>query len=569
MNNCRVISLNTILKKIQDTVVKYANVLSQILKVDVEIVDNELTRIAGTGEYKNLINENINNEGNVYKKVLETGISQVIRDPGLNEICIDCKMYKICIEKFEMCVPIKMNNEILGIIGLICFKEEQKEYLMENLDTYSSFLEQIADFISAKAFETIEKEKILDVVQLLKYITDEIEEAVIIFHKDGYINFANTKAQDILNINEEKLKSKKVKFKPTGKYILNKKEYRICLENKNYYLAGYMNVIAHAENMMIFVFDETENIKNEINMLTDMGETIVFNNILGTSKKIMEVKNKIITASNSPSVVMITGEAGVGKEIFSRAIHKASRVKKPFVSINCQCINEKCLEEELANVEKGSTVFLDEIGDLSAGAQIILLNFLKENEVDMIASSNNRPEIKIITATNKKLDELVEEGRFRRDLYYKLSVFPIEIPPLRERIEDAKIIAYFYLNKYSRLFNKKIIGINNDVWDILCNYDWPGNVRELQNTVEFMINMMDENGIISKEVIPEKIVETVGNKVNTENYNRELNLKKLEVDAINEALKLYGNTTKGKKNAADSLGIGIATLYRKIEEYNL
>lgn len=562
------IKLSTILKKIQDTVGKYANILSQILKVDVEIVDKELTRIAGTGEYRNLINESIENEGNVYRRVLKTGISQIIENPGINELCVACKMYRSCIEKFEMCVPIKMDNEILGVIGLICFKEEQKNYLIENLDIYKSFLEQIAELIGAKAFETIEKEKILDVVQLLKCITDEIEEAVIIFNTSGSINFVNTRAQEILGIDEGSLKRKKIKFKETGIYILDKKEYKITLNNNNYYLAGYMNIIAQPENMNIFVFDETESIKNQINELTDMGDTIVFNNILGTSEKITEVKNKILMASKSLSVILITGESGVGKEIFSRTIHKAGKERKPFVTINCEAISEEGFEKELAKLEKGSTVFFDEIGSLSANQQIKLLNFLKDNEIDLVMG-NNKPDKKIIAATNKKLEKLVEEGSFRKDLYYKLSVFPIEIPPLRDRVEDVKIIAYFYLNKYSKLFNKKIIGINNDVWDILCQYDWPDNVRELQNSVEFMINVMGQSGVISRECIPQKILDKAGDKIIVKRDTKELNLKKLELDTIDTALKIYGNTTKGKKNAADSLGIGIATLYRKIDEYKL
>lgn len=561
--------LDTILKKIQDTVIKYANVLSELLKVDVEIVDKKLVRIAGTGEYKNLINENIKNAGNIYKKVLETGKSQVIENPGENELCIDCKMYKTCIEKFEMCVPIKMDDEILGIIGLICFKEEQKIYITENLDIYSSFLEQIADFISAKAFETIEKEKILDVVQLLKYITDKIGEGVIIFRKDGCINFANAKAQKILDISEEKLKNKKIKFKDTGKYILDKKEYKVILNNKSYYLSGEMNVITHAENMMIFVFDETENIKNQINELTDMADTVVFNNILGTSKKIMEAKNKIIMASKSPSLVLIKGESGVGKEIFARTIHKLSRNRSPFISINCELINEDSFDKELASIEKESTVFFDGVADMSPSMQLKLLKFLKNNEIDFTMNIDEKPDIRIIASVNKELYDLVEAGSFRKDLYYKLNVCPIDIPPLRERMEDAKIIAYFYFNKYSKLFNKKIVGINSDVWDILCGYDWPDNVRELQNTVEFMLNMMNETGIISKECIPKKILKKSKNNKISSLENKELNLKKLEIQAINSALEIYGNTTKGKKKAADSLGIGIATLYRKIEEYNL
>lgn len=563
------ITLDTILNKIQDTVAKYTIILSQILKVDVEIVDEEFTRVAGTVEYRNSISIGAGNKKDTYNRILATGNRKIIENTDMDELSKACKIDKNYIEKFEMSVPIKMNNEIIGTIGLICFKDGQRDNILKNIDIYKPFLEQIADLIGIKAFETIEKEKILDVVQLLKCITEGIEEAVIIFNNNGNVNFVNTRAQEILGINETSIKKEKVKFKETGKYILGKKEYKMTLNNSSYYLAGYMNIVAHTENMNMFVFNETKSIKNKIDGLTDMGDTIVFNNILGASEKITEVKNKILTASKSLSVILLTGEPGVGKEIFSRTIHNASKVKKPFVTINCETITGEGFRKELVKVERGSTIFFDEIGSLSPSVQVELLSFLKVNEIDLVVGSNNNLDKKIIAATNKNLEKLVEQGRFRKDLYYKLNVFPIEIPPLRERIEDIRIIAYFYLNKYSKLFNRKIIGINREIWDILCKYDWPDNVRELQNAAEFMINVMDESGIIQSKCIPKRILDKVGNKIIDKRSTKELNLKRLEADAINSALKIYGNTTKGKKNAADNLGIGIATLYRKIEEYNL
>ena len=165
---------------------------------------------------------------------------------------------------------------------------------------------------------------------------------------------------------------------------------------------------------------------------------------------------------------------------------------------------------------------------------------------------------------------MIKERLFRQDLFYRLNVIPLEIPPLRERLEDIRILAVHFAKKYSQLFNKKIKHIDDEVWNIFFNYNWPGNIRELENTMECMVNIMDRTGIILKDTAPRRII-TNDKKSHSSASNTydTLNLKEIEMRAVRKALDIYGSTTLGKKLAAGKLGIGIATLYRKIEEYEL
>lgn len=578
----------TLLKKIQESTIKYADILSQVLKVDVEIVDSDLIRIAGTGNYKESINVSLENEGYVYRESLKTGKSYIIRDPGKNNMCMECPKYDTCIEKFEMCVPIIINGEVIGVIGLICFDDQQRERMITNIETYQIFLEQMAELISAKAFENVENEKTMVMTNLLKVITDEVEEAVVILDKNYNISHLNRKAMDILNIeNNDNLE---MNIESTGNYFLDEEEYKVLFNNKEYFLIGTVNDIEIEEKYKyIFIFNESKTVKNKINKLVNINDDGIFDNVLGSSSKIMNIKKKIMRFAESTSTVLITGESGSGKEMFARAIHKASkRSEGPFIAVNCGAIPENLLESELFGYVKGAftgadskgkigkfelanggTIFLDEIGNMPFYMQVKLLRAIQERELMSVGSNESiKVDIRIIAATNRNLEELIEEGSFREDLYYRLSVIPIEIPPLRQRIEDIKLLTYNFANKYSKLFDRDFIGIDGEIWNYLLKYSWPGNIRELQNAVEFMINMMDTSGVINKETIPKRIIKSVESNIHIEEEEL-LNLKQIERKTLEKALQIYGKSTEGKKLAAIKLGIGIATLYRKIEEYKL
>ena len=249
-----------------------------------------------------------------------------------------------------------------------------------------------------------------------------------------------------------------------------------------------------------------------------------FDHIIGTSPKMRELFDLIETIAPQSSRVMITGESGTGKELVARAIHENSaRAKAPFITINCGAFPETLLESELfgymrgaftgANENRrglfqaadGGTLFMDEIGNMSLAMQVKLYRVLQEGKVRPLGSTEESDvDVRVIAATNKNLETEIAEGRFREDLYYRLSVIPIHLPPLRERREDIPLLARTFLERYTKSMNKPIEGIDSEAVRRLEVYDWPGNVRELENTLERAV-ALETRKQISLESIPERI----------------------------------------------------------------
>ena len=301
----------------------------------------------------------------------------------------------------------------------------------------------------------------------------------------------------------------------------------------------------------------------------------------------VNLKQNIKKIALSSSTVFITGESGTGKELIARAIHSESeRSSKPFIAINCGAIPDSLLESELFGYVKGAfsganpngrigkfelankgVIFLDEIGDMPLHLQVKILRVLQERKLVKIGSNQLIDlDIRIIAATNKDIKKLIKENKFREDLYYRLNVIPIQVPPLKEREGDIDILIENLIDKYNNIFDKYVHTIDEETRRVLNSYPWPGNIRELENSIEYMINVADDKGILSLEMIPNAISEYL--KVYKEDINiiNEIRLlKDIENEYITRAIEIYGNDTQGKKIAAEKLGIGIATLYRKLE----
>ncbi|MBU3145216.1 sigma-54-dependent Fis family transcriptional regulator [Clostridium sp. CF012] len=583
--------MNSILKNIQEAVIKYANIISQILQVEVEIVDDNLIRIAGTGIYNEKIDVDISKEGYVYKKVIKSGESQIIYDPGKDKLCIPCPKRDFCGEEFEMSTPIKLNEETIGVIGLICINNDQKKHLMANFDVYMAFLQQISEFISSTAYEKREKMKSQTLLQLLNFVVDKTEQGVIIINKDNCITQINENGLKELNLSGN-FTNHKVQIKVSGDNVFDLQEYELMVDKEVFFVIGSVHSIKfnEAQYDRMFFFQDAKKFKEKLSNFAAFNKVIKSKDIFGRSEQILKLKQNVKKIAISSSTVLITGESGTGKELFARAIHdESNRKEKSFIAINCGAIPDMLLESELFGYAKGAftgadpmgkmgkfefankgTILLDEIGDMPLYLQTKLLRVLQERTIVRIGSNKIIDiDVRVIAATNKDLVKAIKENKFREDLYYRLNVIPLEIPPLRERKADIKILIETFLQKYCNLFNKNFLDIKlgDDIWQIFYNYEWPGNVRELENTVEYIINMMGTDGIITKEILPKSIFH---NKTNIFNNEDEIyTLKYLEKNAIKNALEKYGESTEGKKNAAMKLGIGIATLYRKIEEYKL
>ena len=312
-----------------------------------------------------------------------------------------------------------------------------------------------------------------------------------------------------------------------------------------------------------------------------------FGDIIGDSPKMNQVFQVIQRIAESTVTVLVRGETGTGKELVAAAIHKRSKRKdEPFIKLNCAAITETLLESELFGHEKGAftdaretrkgrfeladggTLFLDEIGDISASAQVKLLRVLQEREFERVGGNKTiKVNVRLVAATNRNLEEMVQNGEFREDLYYRLNVIPIDLPPLRERGGDITQLVEFFLEKAIKN-HKKVVTITSEAMEILSNYPWPGNVRELENTIERIVLMGTDQGVSKHDMLlllpslDEGKLKKDFKTIPMENKT----LEDLEKEAIENALE---NNNFNQSHTAQELGISLRQIGYKIKKYGI
>lgn len=322
---------------------------------------------------------------------------------------------------------------------------------------------------------------------------------------------------------------------------------------------------------------ENEVLKGQIATLADGREFI------GISQTAEELRLRAQIVGKTDSAVLITGETGTGKEVLANMIHRcSSRADKPFICVNCGALNENLIESELFGSEKGAytgagtqrkgrfeianggTIFFDEIGELSLNMQTRLLRVLQEKSFERVGGYETiKSDFRLITATNRNLKQEVAENRFRADLYYRINIIPIEIPPLRERPEDIPALCRNFLEAYSREMNKSVQTIDDETIRVLQKYNWPGNVRELRNVVERMV-VLSHDGMPDLDALPEEIRDMLaGNK--TEEALR-TQTKAFEKEYMTKIINKYGGNVA---KAAEEMQIARKNLYKKLNEYDI
>ncbi|MGA2956484.1 MAG: sigma-54 dependent transcriptional regulator [Thermodesulfobacteriota bacterium] len=311
--------------------------------------------------------------------------------------------------------------------------------------------------------------------------------------------------------------------------------------------------------------------------------------IVSISRRMEEALNLVKRVAQSPATVLILGESGTGKELIARAIHYSSlRKEKPFVKVNCAALPENLLESELFGHEKGAftgavgrrvgrfeqadqgTIFLDEIGDLSPALQSKLLRILQEKEFERVGSSQTiKVDVRFISATNRNLEEAIQKGTFREDLYYRFNVVTITLPPLRERKEDIPPLVEHFLKKYSRENNKAVVSVTKEAKDLLMNYNYPGNIRELENIIERAV-VLCRGDTITKQDLPlnlqESEVEESLERARKSGRNLPETLEEIERHRIAQALQKSGGV---QTKAAEELGISERVLRYKMKKYKI
>jgi PAS domain S-box-containing protein len=444
--------------------------------------------------------------------------------------------------------------------------------------------------------------------KILKEIFDYTYDGLVVIDKDGIIEMLNQSYADFLGVDQESSIGKHVTevIENTRMHIVaqtGKQEVaQLQKINGNYMIASRVPMLKDGEivgvvgKVLFKNLDQLNSLSKRVQSLEKelrkyKGEfrernkaTYSFDSLLGNSPTFLEAKNQAKKSAKSDSNVLILGESGTGKELFAHSIHNDSkRSMGVFIKVNCAAIPAELLESEMFGYEEGSftgakkggkigkfeaadggTIFLDEIGELPLHMQVKLLRVLQEKEIERVGSTRCIPiDVRIIAATNRNLEEMVEKGEFRLDLYYRLKVMTIVVPKLSERSEDIPKLVQYFLKKYQKLMNKKVEGISDRAIRILKSYSWPGNIRELENSIERALNMVDEVEMITSDHLPDEIR---GYK----NPSSSLTLNKVIEETERHTIINYLERMNGNKSeTARVLGISRTTLYEKMNKYGL
>ena len=583
---------------------------SAVLDLELTILRSEpLERVAATGEWYNsdiVCYENgrlIPQWQNSYTmKVIETGKPVVAIDtkefvfafPNMRK-SVDSRFYSV------LAYPIKMRGELEGVIVIASFDEEQHKIIVEKQKQLMVYLERISDLISSK----LEQEILIEQTQImnnqLNSVIQAMEDGILLYSPTAGICQSNMYTQKYLHFSDPDLKDAllaevvTVAAQTTEEQPILIREIHKNIDGFQYLLQVKTRFIRDSEGSVLCIINPFSQIQNSITQNEQEGLGVA-QKLVFSGKKMRTLVNQAKIAAQHASNVLITGESGTGKEMFARLIHSESpRKAHPFVAMNCAAIPESLMESELFGYEEGAftgarkggrigkiqlanhgTFFLDEIGDMPLYLQAKLLRVLSERKVDRIGSSSSsliNVDVRIIAATNRNLEEMIERKEFREDLYYRLNVVPLHLPPLRERPDDIPFLIQHFIAKYNKILEKEIRTASAPVMELMMKYRWPGNVRELENSIEYMMTF-EKSPVLSLEAAPQKILslnnETgkgchrTGGETSCLPLKTSLRMKEQEI-LRTMAARYGGHPTKEQvREICKYLEISVASYYRKI-----
>ena len=556
------------------------NTLGDVIDSIIDSNEREAMIVNESGEIKGIISltdiYNSSKNDSDYRKIK---ISEVM---SKNLICIEddarldeCR--NLMISNNIGVLPITKENKVIGVIN----QTHIRDYLYMELEDYGI---------------------------TVRHIIGEIKEGICAINSEGIVVLWNKfmeeryeiKADEIIGSHIEKYLKETISSKvlhsrtrENGVYKCEKQDvYGLVDANPIYIDSKFVGVVCtelditeakKLSNKLEKVEDRLKYLQDEVKNLSNKS----FDSILGKSYKLERAKDLAKRVAKSTSSIFIYGESGTGKEVFARAIHDYSERKGQFIAVNCSAIPSELFESEFFGYESGSftgankkgkmgifelakegTVFLDEIADLPMSMQAKLLRVLQERELRRIGGEKTiKIDTRIISATNKDLLQLIKEDKFREDLYYRLNVVEIDLPPLRERKEDIVVLIHKFIKEIGEQNNKEDLDISKEALNILQRYEWKGNIRELKNTIENLV-VLSRGNIIEKEDIPTYILESNIENNLDEDYPLDLNkaITQLEVNTIKKALDISNGN---KSKAAKILNIPRTTLYYKLEQYQI
>ncbi|WP_411508752.1 sigma-54-dependent Fis family transcriptional regulator [Escherichia coli] len=582
----------SVLMQIQPTIQRFARMLASVLQLEVEIVDENLCRVAGTGAYGKFLGRQLSGNSRLLRHVLETKTEKVVTQSRFDPLCEGCDSKENCREKAFLGTPVILQDRCVGVISLIAVTHEQQEHISDNLREFSDYVRHISTIFVSKLLE--DQGPGDNISKIFATMIDNMDQGVLVVDDESRVQFVNQTALKTLGVVQNNIIGKPIRFRPLtfeSNFTHGHMQHIVSWDDKSELIIGQLHNI-QGRQLFLMAFHQSHTSFSVANAPDEPH----IEQLVGECRVMRQLKRLISRIAPSPSSVMVVGESGTGKEVVARAIHKLSgRRNKPFIAINCAAIPEQLLESELFGYVKGAftgasangktgliqaantgTLFLDEIGDMPLMLQAKLLRAIEAREILPIgASSPIQVDIRIISATNQNLAQFIAEGKFREDLFYRLNVIPITLPPLRERQEDIELLVHYFLHLHTRRLGLVYPGIAPDVVEILRKHRWPGNLRELSNLMEYLVNVVPSGEVIDSTLLPPNLLNngTTEQSDVTEVSEAHLSLddaggtalEEMEKQMIREALSRHNS----KKQVADELGIGIATLYRKIKKYEL
>jgi len=567
-----IMNLNSIKNNLNDII----STMATLTNMEYAIFDTEAELVSSTGVYLKRKGQSVHTAS--IEEVLSLG-NVVVNKPGLMKSCIGCRFANNCPSTIEVLSCVKLDGQPIGVVSMTSFTHEGHALIEENLHKYMEILGYMSNLISMYAHNEVARSTPGILSKAIEHLIRESGMNYMVIDRNGYLLHWDDGTQELLSYCDLYTQSLGMIFPQEFSGWIFGSSYP---SSRSLVFEGFSGEVfstpLSTENGIegyVLRFD-----KRDGEALKKSPSASYLDRIITQDPELMEVKRVIEKISSSPSSVLITGESGTGKEIAAKAIHFTSnRSNKPFIPVNCANIPENLFESELFGYEEGAftgakkrgkpgilemanngTVFLDEIGELPHHSQAKLLRFLQDGVIQRLGSITNIPlNVRIIAATNQDLELLMSEGKFREDLFYRLNVIPIHLPPLRERKSDIPILIDHFIKVMNSKLSKRLLGIDDLALEAMMDYSWPGNVRELENSIEYAMNMEDTSRI-NLTSLPARIFSSCESESDLRSK-----LSKSESSIIISALDRNGWDMDGKIKTAEELGISLRTLYRRLK----
>jgi transcriptional regulator with PAS, ATPase and Fis domain len=591
--------LNAIRKDAQ----RVAEAISSSLELETEIVDETLTIVAGTGRYRDKVGRKEEggdpHAGYIYGRVMTRGKAEIVEDAP-NDPKYDPSVHNgTTPELAEICCPITAQNKVIGVIGLVAFSEIQRDILLKRKNQLLDFVQRMAELLASKAVETETLQNITLISNQLRTIIESMDNGVLAVDNRGTITHCNQIGASLIQRSRRDIIGQRISKIWAGSPILEaiKEGYGYDWREESYQAANHtmhfmvtVKPVVLGSDIMgaVASFRDMADVRKRAYDMMVTVQPVGIDDIWGNSPQIRELRKTILQVATSSATVLVTGETGTGKGLVASAIHHSGpRLAGPFITVNCGAIPDNLIESELFGYREGAfsgarkggkpgkfeladsgTIFLDEIGDLPLRLQPKLLHVIQTKLVERLGGIKTIPiDARVIASTNRNLERMIADSEFRKDLFYRLNVIPLHIPPLRARKEDILILLDRFLETYCRNERKIIKGVSPEVKDLFLSYVWPGNIRELENTVEYMAGM-ETGEIITMDRVPSRIKRKRPDRVSPD-MSLDALLEKYEEDLLRQKLSEIGGLPGRKDKLAEMLQISRATLYRKLKKLGI